>query len=139
MLDRNSAFGYQALATVMIFSDRQPEAVAAAEKGMRLDPRNRDWYLFYKGFAYTYMGRYEEAIPLLSLHLTVHPNNLDAHIGLIIDYIELGREQAARVEAAEVLRINPRFSLQVRARTSPQKPLALKERNLADLRKAGLK
>ena len=98
MLDRNSAFGYKALATVMIFSDRQPEAVAAAERGMRLDPRNRDWYLFYEGFAYTYMGRYEEAIPLLSLHLTVYPNNLDAHIGLIIDYIELGREQEARAK-----------------------------------------
>ncbi len=113
--------------------------IGLEEKAIRLDPRNRDYYVFWEAMAYTLMGRYAEAIPLLKQHFTRYPNDLGSHVVLIIDYIELRHEQEARAEAAEVLRISPHFSLDMWRQRSPQKNRALLERNLADLRKAGLK
>jgi len=46
---------------------------------------------------------------------------------------------SARTWAAEVLRINPKFSLEVHKQREPIKDPAVLERHLADLRKAGLK
>ena len=57
---------------------------------------------------------------------------------LAVAYIEVGREADARAEAAEILRINPQFTL-VDPKKGPLKDLALAERYDADLRKAGLK
>ncbi len=82
---------------------RPTEALVAVEKGMRLDPRNRDNYLFEQGFAYTQLGRYEEAIPAHKRDLAL-TNNLCDHVNLVLDYIELGQEDAARADAAEVER-----------------------------------
>ena len=63
------------------------------------------------------------------------------HTGLAVDYIELGRDDAARAEAAEVLRLNPQYSLEMIFRTVGPKGKVLAEnvRWSADLRKAGLK
>jgi adenylate cyclase len=138
-LDPNFTVGYTALAQVMVFSGKPAEVIGLEEKAIRLDPRNRDYYVFWEAMAYTLMGRYAEAIPLLKQHFTRYPNDLGSHVVLIIDYIELGHEQEARAEAAEVLRISPHFSLDMWRQRSPQKNRALLERNLGALRKAGLK
>jgi Tetratricopeptide repeat len=71
--------------------------------------------------------------------LTHYPNNLPVHLILAIAYSELGREEEARAAAAEVLRINPKFSLEVHKERVPIKNPAVLERTLAALRKAGLK
>jgi hypothetical protein len=44
-----------------------------------------------------------------------------------------------RAEAAEVLRINPKFSLEIHRQRTPIKDPAVLERHIAALRKAGLK
>jgi hypothetical protein len=54
-------------------------------------------------------------------------------------YSELGKEAEARAEAAEVLRLNPQFSLEVHKQRVPLKDPAVLERHLDVLRKAGLK
>jgi len=138
-LDPNSAFGYAALARIMDFSGKSAEAIGLAEKAMRLDPRNRDFYLFFEGFAFSQMGRYEEAIPIFKRHLAPYPNNWAAHAILVVDYTELGREDEARGETAEVLRISPEFSLDTWMQISPQKDQAWRKRLIADMRKAGVK
>src|SRR6266849_6163095 len=138
-LDPNSAGGYEALARIMDSTGKSAEAIGLAEKAMRLDPRNREIYLFYEGWSYTQMGRYEETIPLLKRALTSFPNSWATHALLVVDDTELGREGEARAEAAEVLRISPQFSLDRWMQTSPQKDQTVLKRNLADLRKAGLK
>src|SRR5229473_3145830 len=138
-LDPNSAVGYRALADIMDFSGKSAEAVGLVEKAMRLDPRNRDLYLFLEGKSYNQMGRYEEAIPILKRHLARYPNSLGAHYNLVVDYTELGREDEARAEAAELLRINPQFSLDAWMQMIPYKDPAWRKRYYADLRKAGLK
>ena len=62
-----------------------------------------------------------------------------AHLYLAAVYSELGRKVEASAEAVEVLRLNPQFSLEVHRQRGPMKDLALLERHLSALRKAGLK
>ena len=68
-----------------------------------------------------------------------NPNILSAHLTLAAVYSELGKEAEARAEVAEVLRLNPNFSLEVHKQGAPIKDPAMLERHIAALRKAGLK
>jgi adenylate cyclase len=71
--------------------------------------------------------------------LTRNPEHLFAHLRLAAIYSAAGRDEEARAEVAEVLRIDPYFSLEwLRQRLPFQDPAAL-DRHLAALRKAGLK
>ena len=62
-----------------------------------------------------------------------------SYIVLASTYSMAGREKEARQAAAEVLKINPKFSLEQLERTTPYKDQATKERFIDSLRKAGLK
>ncbi len=138
-LDPNRAAAYLWMGVILNYTGKPAEAIGLAEKAMRLDPWNRDLYIVDVGAAYTMMGRYADAIPPLKRHLDRAPNNLGAHVYLAMDYIELGREEEARAEAAEVLRINPNFSLELFKQRVPAKDQTWLKRRLADLRRAGLK
>jgi len=81
---------------------------------------------------------YEEAIVALKKALRVSPDNLPAHIRLAAAYSLLGREEDARAEAAEVLRIDPKFSLKRFARGQPYKNPHDRTLLIDALRKAGL-
>ena len=59
-----------------------------------------------------------------------------AHAVLIIDYMELGREQEARAEAVELKRISPHFMAHVQAGVL-RDPIG-QRRMEDDLRKAGV-
>ena len=84
-------------------------------------------------------GRYEEALTPLRQYLSRYPNILHGHLMLAAVYSELGQAAEARAEAAEVLRINPKFSLEVHKQRMPIKDPIVLERHIAALRKAGLK
>jgi predicted Zn-dependent protease len=112
------------------------DAVRAAQKAMRLDPTGKDFYSYDVGVAYVEMGRYKDAIPVLKQHLTVHPNTLMAHVGLIVAYTELGRGDDARAEAAQIMRMSPQFTVAPLLRAKDE---AWDKRVGDDLRKAGLK
>jgi tetratricopeptide (TPR) repeat protein len=137
----NSAFGYSAMAELMNARARPMEALAAVDKAMRLDPRNTGNYFFEQGWAYTQLGRTQEAISALKRLLEQYPDSLWAHVFLVVDYIELGHDDAARAEAAKVLKLNPQFSIEtVFPAVGPKgKVLADNQRIVAGLRKAGLK
>ena len=133
-INPNFASGYQVLSDALTQSNRPEEAVRAAKKAMRLDPSRQDFYAFFIATPYVLMGRYQDAIPLLKRHLALYPNQPWAHFVLILAYTELGREQDARHEAAELKRINPQFSYM-----DISKDAAVNKRWENDLRKAGLK
>jgi adenylate cyclase len=137
-IDPNFALGYGCLAWMLEVSGRPAEAVEAAEKAIRLDPINRARYLLFEGFGYAFMGRYGDAIPRLKEHLARYPNGIGARIVLIACYIELGRTGEARAEAAEVMRINPGFSLEMQRKNSVMKE-PMRDRLFGDMTKAGLK
>jgi adenylate cyclase len=84
-------------------------------------------------------GRYEEAREPLRRYLSRYPNILPVHLMLAAVYSGLDQTAEAQKEAAEVLRLNPNFSLEVHRLRMPIKDPAVLERHIAALRKAGLK
>ncbi len=137
-LDPNSAFAWLALADInnILWTNKPEEVLAYAQKAIRLDPRHPENYSMQEGVAYNKMGRYAEAVEVLKRS---DQNNPWVHAHLIHSYSELGQEQDARAEAAEVLRISPRFSLADVERMHGDWHGAEGQRYLSDLRKAGLK
>ena len=118
---------------------RTEEALEAAAQALRLKPGTPDIHLADVGIAYAVAGRYEEAHAPLQRFLSRFPNILPVHLTLAAVYSELGQKAEARAEAAEVLRLNPKFSLEVHKQRMPIKDPAVLERHIAALRKAGLK
>ena len=133
------AESYAGLAEVLSHMGRTEEALEAAAQALRLKPFIADDHLAGVGIAYAVAGRYEEARAALQRFLSHYPNRLDAHLTLAVVYSELGQAAEARAEAAEVLRLNPKFSLEVHRQRMPLKDPVVLERQLAALRKAGLK
>jgi adenylate cyclase len=133
------AGSYAALAMVLSHMGRMEDALAAAAQALRLKSDTADSHLGSVGTAYAMAGRYEEARAPLQRYLSRYPNILSAHLTLAAVYSELGQAAEARAEAAEVLRLNPHFSLAVHRQRMPIKDPAVLERHLAALRKTGLK
>lgn len=138
-LDSNLSDAYVQLGEILKFAGRPEEALGLIEKAMRLNPHYPASYLFLLGTEYRLMGRYEEAIAVLKKAITRNPDLLPAHINLAVVYSELGREEEARAESAAVLRINPKWSLEIWKQRQPYKDPAMLERVFTALRKAGLK
>jgi adenylate cyclase len=138
-LDPNFAVGWLARAEISSFLSGKPEeTLVYVQKARRLDPRHPEIGCLQEGVAYSTIGRYEQAVDALK---QCEPNNPFSHVFLVFAYSELGRQQEAREEAAEVLRVSAGFSLekmQQRMRgNSWQDPRA--QHFLAVLRKVGLK
>ncbi len=127
------------LALTLSSMGRTEEARDAAAQALRLKPEFADDHLASVGTAYAVGGRYEEARAPLQRILRRYPKFLPAHLMLAAVYSELGQAAEARAEAAEVLRLNPNFSLTVHQQRMPIKDPAVLERHLEALRKAGLK
>ena len=86
------------------------------------------------------MGRYTAAVDELKRCQESDQNNPYLHAWLAVAYSELGRQPEARAEAAEVMRVSPRFSLEEMQQRIPENWQDPRRRQmLADLRKAGLK
>jgi adenylate cyclase len=108
------------------------EALAASERAMHLDP-GYDLYLIEQGRAYSELEKWRDAVTVLKRFVATHPDDFWCHLWLAVDYVELGHEDAARAEAAELLRINPTFSPKMLPTTVDR------ARFEADLHKAGLR
>jgi adenylate cyclase len=138
-LDPNYAYGYVNLGNILSIAGRPEEAVEAVKKAMRLNPRYPPLYPWALGQAYCLAGQHEEGIAALKSALARNPDMWFAHGDLATCYIAVGREKEAQAEAAEILRIIPKFSLEIHKQRVPIKDPATLEHHLAALRKAGLK
>jgi adenylate cyclase len=138
-LDPNSAGALGWLGQNLYWADRPEEAIPVLEKAIRLNPIPPSWYLYNLAMAYRDTGRYEEAISACKKVLHREPKNVIARLVLTCTYSLSGLEEEARAGAAEILRIDPMFSLERLAKTRPHKNQANTERFIDSLRKAGLK
>jgi adenylate cyclase len=137
-LNPNSAHVLGTLAGVLGCSGRWEDSIIYFKKSIRLDPIPLITYLNWLGRAYFMTGQYDEAIPAFKKALDRNPNYLPAHAFLAATYSSIGSETEAAAATKEVLRINPKFSLESYAKTLPYKNKADIESYVAALRKAGL-
>ncbi len=126
-------------ATSLGFAGRSEEAIPLFEKAIRLNPFGPIWVYLNFGNALQMTGRFEEAVSAYKKAIQRAPNYIWCHLMLAANYSKMGREKEARAEAAEVLRINPKFSLDFFAKTSLYKEQSVRENTLNALRKVGLK
>ena len=84
------------------------------------------------------MEQYEKAIVAYKKALHFRPTSEPYYIVLTATYSLLGREEEARTAAAEVIKLNPKFSIDRIAKRLPFKDKEYTERYVNALRKAGL-
>jgi adenylate cyclase len=124
------------------FAGRSEEAITLLQKAIRLNPVGSYYNHLSNhqfGNALLYTGRYEEAVSAYKKAIQRAPNYMWSHLMLAATYSMMGREKEAQAEAAEVLRINPKFSLDFFAKTTPLKDQSVKDNIINAFRKAGLK
>ena len=138
-LDPNSANAHHLLGLTLRFAGRPEDAIPVCKKAIRLEPFAPGAYYYNLGMAYLFAGQCEEAISACEEAIRRASNNLLAHVLATVAYSMCGREEEARTTAAEVLSINPKFSLDKFAKKVTYKNQADKERFVEALRKAGLK
>jgi len=130
--------GYTWLSHILGYLGRYEKAIELAEKAGQIDP-TYSWPLSH---AYRLTGRHEEAVAVVEKRFTSTLNYSELYhnrIELAILYSELGREEDAKAEAAKILELVPNFSVDVYGERIPYKDPAQAERDMAALRKAGLK
>ena len=134
------------LALVLICEGKYKEALSMAKKAVSHKERGlnsaapaADFY-WCLGIPYHMMGQYEEAIAAFKKAISLWPDYVLGHMSLTASYSLVGRMEEAHAEAAEVLRINPKITLEDIAKNGYiNYKRADKERLINALRKAGLK
>jgi len=130
---------YNVYAQALTFACQPEQAIPMFQKAIRLNPNPQANTLVIYGHALRMAGRFEEAVSVYEKAIQRAPDFIRAHIGLGTTYSLMGREKEARAEAEEVLRINPKFSLDLFKKASPYKDPAEIDKAVNAMRKAGLK
>jgi adenylate cyclase len=138
-LDPGGSFAHECYANSLNFAGRSEEAIPMFQKSIRLNPLGMTGLYLNFGHALRMTGRLEEAVSAYKKSLQRAPENVLAHVALTGTYGLMGREREARAEATEVLRINPKFSVDYYIKIAAFKDQARKDEFIDALRKAGLK
>jgi len=134
----NSERAHNYLGMTLIYAGRSEEAIPVYERAMRLSPFPTTIVFYYSGVAHLFTGRYEGAISMCKKAVDVSPGSFIPHMYLTAAYGAAGREEEARAEAEEVLRLNPKFYV-AWVKTLKYKRKADIDLLVNGLRKAGLK
>ena len=137
-LDPNVADIYGWLGMVYRYVGRWVDAVVAYEKAIRLNPIPPNFYLYGLGLSYAWTDRYEEAITVFEKATQDHPDAFYVRLFAAAVYSLAGRNEEARAEANEVLRLNPKFSLKKWEKSLRYKDQEDQEQFISALSKAGL-
>ena len=116
-LDPSGSEAYSQYASTLLFACRPEEAIPMFQKAIRLNPNASTYTFVFLRPCLPDAGRFEEAISAYKKGIQRAPDFIFAHLGLGTTYSLMGREKEARAEAEEVLRINPKFSVDHFAKT----------------------
>jgi TolB-like protein len=122
---------------VLDFTGHHAAAIASFEKALRLDPAN-DLNIHLIGRAQFGDGRHEEAVTSFERRLARSPRSDMSRAYLASIHGAAGRTNEARRLWAEILEINPRFSLERLRRVLPYKEPAWFERFASGILAAGV-
>jgi adenylate cyclase len=95
------------LSSVLIVSGQPERAIEWSDKAIGGDPANKGYYLFFKGWAYTVLGKNDEAIPALKDGLQwINTPGL-----LAVNYVRLNRLDEAKAEIKKLLALDPGMNI----------------------------
>src|SRR5947199_363485 len=137
-LDPNFAQGYSATGLALMYAGRAAEALEPFALAMRLDPHYPSIVLHFVAQANFSLGNYGTAAKQLMERISRTPGTDSSRMMLAACYGHLGRTEDARTAWAELLKVNPDFSLEQRARVLPYKDPRDFARIAEGLAKAGL-
>ncbi len=137
-LDPNFAQGYGATGLALMYAGQPAEALKQLAITMRLDPHYVPILLHFLAQANFCLEQYETAARQLVERIARTPGTDASRMLLASCYGHLGRMEDARAAWAELLKVNPDFSLTQRARVLPYKDPGDFQRIVEGLAKAGL-
>jgi adenylate cyclase len=137
-LDPNFAQGHSATGLALMYAGRAAEALEAFAIAKRLDPHSPSIVLHFVAQANFSLGNYEAAAEHLLERIARTPATDSSRMLLAACYGHRGRADEARAAWAELMKINPGFSLAQRERVLPYKEPRDFQRIADGLAKAGL-
>ena len=138
ILEPNGADVNALLGLMLRYLGKPEAAISVLEKAIRLNPIPPAWYLYNMGDAYRLAGLHDKAIESFKKALDQNPDHFLAKVYLAATYGETGREEEGRRVAEEVIRINPKFSVELYAKRLPYKNRDDIKQIIEGLHKAGL-
>ena len=138
-LDPNSSGILFNSGAALAHSGRPEEAIPLLHKAIRLNPFAPSLFFYTLSVAYRMVGRFDEAVEQAKKAVERDPKNQFTYLVLASACILAGREAEARAAAAEVLKINPTFSVEKFARRLPYRDKSFVDCTIDTWRKAGLK
>jgi adenylate cyclase len=126
-------------ASALAYSGRPEDAVPLLQKAIRLNPFAPAAFFHALSTAYRMVGRFDEALEQAKKAVEREPKNQLTYLSVASACILAGREAEAGAAATEVLKINPKFSLERYAKNLPYSDRSFADRTIDALRKAGLK
>ena len=108
-LSPNDSVAGALMANALMHLGRLDEALVQIKKAMRVAPEFPAWYWTVLGDVHRRMGGYDEAIAAFKENVGRNPENFTGHILLIATYGALGEQAEAGAQAAELLRLHPKF------------------------------
>jgi len=138
-LNPNEAQAYLSLGMALRFAGRYEEANVNLETALRLAPLRPLNYV--NNLAWSCLGnkQYDKAILLWTETLERNPDYLFAYQGLTVAYELSGNHEKARWAAENVMRVNPKFSIDIEEKMFPLKDETSRKRLFDAYRSAGLK
>jgi adenylate cyclase len=106
---------------------------------VRLDPLYAPFASSLLGFAHYMLKDYAQALPLLRDCVSMSPNWRPGHVFLAATYAQMGKLEEARAAVAELMRLEPNYTISGTARPTMMFKNVEDDRHYFDgLRKAGL-
>jgi len=137
-LDPNSATANFFLSNVLRYAGRSEEAIPVIRRALRLEPISPDIFVQNLALIYFQAGNCAEALATCEKGLQRERDSLNSRVIRAAVFGFCGKEEEARKEAVEVLRINPNFTVESYTRILPYKYQSNKDLTIQGLRKAGL-
>ncbi|MFO1349532.1 MAG: winged helix-turn-helix domain-containing protein [Gammaproteobacteria bacterium] len=129
---------HAAYAFWLTYAGRPQEALVHIQQAMRLAPYYPAWYLLVIGMVHRNQGQYAEAIPIYEKYVEQCPHNPSIRCSLVGMYALTGRLGEAQASLAEVLNIEPEWTVARLIYAMPIKDLKVIQPILEALRGLGL-
>jgi adenylate cyclase len=137
-MDPNSAVVHNYACIIYRIAGKPAEAILMCKKAIRLEPFAPGTYYANLGMAFFQNGTdCDEAVKACEKALKLAPEGMMIHIWATTVFSACGKEKEARKTAMDLLRINPKFSVEAYTKKIPQNQKD-KDRIAEALRKAGL-